>query len=306
MDRRVTGVAATTLTVLIGCTPGGPGINRNLKPSPLPDGANSNEVAECERRMRMMRQQDADSRAHPDEIADSARYAGRPAQDFPDEDNPCRKAASDSGEEDLTEAEQELKDRQFAKVRARTMLDSARPGAARDALRGAFGVLTPEDDEVATLTRAVAAAYLRVRRQDWADSGRLGVVTGEAPGCVFSLEPLEGLAEAERAQFSFSEPVTNVHVACALPADAATLAKAPSALVLRRRVGATRYVDVDRVDLGELGAYTGGGLARGVFEVRLPAGAVRAYYDAALHVDGVPEAERELASDGFFVVLGQQ
>ncbi len=306
MERHVTGLAASTLTVLLGCNPGGAGINRNLKPSPLPDGANSNEVAECERRLRMMRQQDTDSRIHPDEITDSARHAGRPAQDFSDDDNPCRKAARDSGEQELTEAEQELEERQFAKVRARTMLDSARPAEARDALRGAFGVLTPEDEEVATLTRAVASAYLRERRADWADSGRLGQVTGQAPGCVFSLEPLEDLSSAERATYSFSSPVTNVHVACALPADAATRAKAPSALVLRRRVGVTRYVDVDRVDLGALGAYAGRGIARGMFEVRLPAGAVRAYYDAALHIDGVPEAERELASDGFFVVLDGQ
>ena len=75
-------------------------------------------------------------------------------------------------------------------------------------------------------------------------------------------------------------------------------------MILRRRVGPTRYVDVDRVDLGKLSAYSKDGLARASFEVRIPAGATRAYYDTALMLDNVPEAERLLSRDGFFVVIG--
>ena len=293
-------VASVVCGASLGCNPGGAAVNRNLKLSPLPADATEAQIAECERRLRKARRADYSMRANPDELVDSAQYQ-RPDSDFPDEDNPCRAAVRDDAPP-ADDQERERRDRTFAKVRARTMLDSSRAREARDALRGAFGEDTPEDPEVSELAKAIGSAYRDERVALWKDAGALGRVEGQEPGCVFSSARITGMDSLDGIWFARQAVSETVHVACALPGDLAASGfdeESRAYIELRRRVGSTRYVGVDRVDVGALAAHVQDGFASGSFDVSLDG--ERAYYEARLTVEGAPVAQSVVAADGFFM-----
>lgn len=254
-----------------------------------PTDASDARASDCERRLEGMLETEKAMRTGP-----NPNFQGwAPKNIGMGSDNPCRREQNRLGGVDEDVKAKERRDREFAKVRARSMLTSGRPLDAWGALRGAFSLHTPPDPEILALARSTGADVLRAV----AARKSPGVDASGKRTCSFAQAPIQADLKGNALVL---EGVRTVHVWCALdPAAAVGRPERTIRLRLRKRLDFGSYAMVDELDLGRVEAYRIQGAVQGRLEIPIFKGSRRVYYDVELRFSDAPEQAGSLARGGF-------
>lgn len=285
------------MSLVAGCS------GNQVKPVDVLDPSSGESIADCKRRTRAAAQQE-ESMRRVDQPGKFRGWQDEP-RDGSTQADPCRK---DPGPGGLGTADKgvEAQQRQFAKTRARVMLQSKEPVAARDALVGAFGAPAPPDAEVAPLAESVTAAYQAERVARFNKSGHIGKLDDGAPTCAFARFPINDAGESSLNQVRYLfRADEQIHALCRLPDRGISGAQGDVKLTVWHKTGPGQRKLVKVVDAGSLADARKRGFVVSALELGLGEGATRGvermFFFVTLSVE-LPNRETQESSvqEGFF------